>query len=608
MEDPRYGDPVDSDEELTGDEEADALLDLQKEFELKAQQIKEQYEARRRSDKKNAKLFNDTPPPPPPSAPPVRKVEVGVTPPGTPKKPARVTKQLSMTNHKDYEVEIAKRPVVQASKFAEKLTDMNYQLRARDAMKVDYSERKFSYDDYAAIDRVDLNVNEKDEVSGYKLRKRYITFETLKRTIKKTDPQIKFLKGPKLFAKVNPENKYAEPSYNNWCFMGIVLNKSDTLITKPSETNLKKKGSKYIRLSVGDYRQFVDVYLFGKSFEEYWKLREGSLVYILNPQITRAENSRLGFMLKLDDTSIASILEVGHVQDFGHCKALGCKTAIDTSKDELCDYHRDAQDSSKFKKSSSRRMELNGTAQMRSPQKVKQTFYMGQNTSFIVDSNPLYKTEVGKLDKSKYYDPKILELKNKKRKFEDDKANKVLEKKLLKLGGGSSQLSDLNLFKKTNKQVEEANRTIKEKQKELAFSHTMIHDIGYDPTFSESSLLKSPTRRKQEINRLQELKKISLSMSKERSLEISAEDKRAKFEKWKKNMKELNDYKSNKNNKFEPPKKPNKNSFILSPKRHKNNRIKLDDEDEDSNDSDDDIDIDFSDDKAKQAYERIKGK
>ncbi|KAK6463778.1 required for S-phase initiation or completion [Scheffersomyces coipomensis] len=617
MDDPRYEDEVNSEDALTEDE-TDALADLQKEFELRAQDIREKYEQSRKQKTHNPMLFeNDEK---------KRRVEVSGTPPPSPKGKEKPKPIYKTSAHDDIDdstpISMPKKPEVKPSNFIQNLEDMSFKMRAAKAMSVDYSLRKFSFEDYHTIVPGNSEVNEIEPVSHIKLRKRFIQNDTMKSIVKKTDPAMKFLNVAKFLAKSNNTNNYEEPPYSNWCFMGIIINKSDPMNTKVREDESHKyknqQSSKYMKLSVGDFNHTIDVYLFGKSFEEYWKLSVGSVVFILNPIISKVDSIKgymskvngVGFTLKLDDNSVGSILEMGIAKSLGYCtySTQECRTVIDISKTDVCDFHYDL----KFRKSSSKRMELNGSVQMKSPQKVKQSVYMGKGgtsndayRTFLVDSTPTYKNEGGKLDKSLYFDSNILDYQGKKRKFQDERANKSLEKKLSKLGQSSQMISNLKLFKNAKPS---APPTI---EKEKAFSNVMIQDLGFDPTYSESTELQRSKGK--EVKRLQELNQISLDKSKDRNLTSSTEDIQSKKMKWKENFHTLKDYKQSMTNKLggryinAVDNVKSKKQFLLSPKRHKKNKVQDDEEMINSDDDDDDIDIDFGSEATRKAYEKIKG-
>jgi minichromosome maintenance protein 10 len=116
----------------------------------------------------------------------------------------------------------------------------------------------------------------------------------------------------------------------------------------------------------------IDLFLFGKAFQETWKIQKGMIIVLLNPSIMKSRDGN-GFTLKmtqnksplslkqknkLDENGCESILEVGFSKDLGFCEALranktACGAWVDTRHSKVCEWHVDQN----VKKLRSQRME-----------------------------------------------------------------------------------------------------------------------------------------------------------------------------------------------------------------------------------------------------------
>lgn len=210
-------------------------------------------------------------------------------------------------------------------------------------------------------------VDELDEYSGISLNKRYIPMNTLKQTLQ----DIKILRLNKLFAKVRPP-KFTEPQYSNWAVMGIISQKSEVKYTSTA------KPQKFIKLTLTNFKQQIDVFIFGDSgVKKYITLRVGDVIAILNPEILPWKpSSGREAMIKSFNLKIAHkyncILEIGRSRDIGYCpmwnKATNtkCGNCIDISVEKCCEYHREIQ----MRSSNAKRLDLNGGFSMGAPTKV----------------------------------------------------------------------------------------------------------------------------------------------------------------------------------------------------------------------------------------------
>jgi minichromosome maintenance protein 10 len=502
-----------------------------------------------------------------------------------------------------------------ASSFVNKLYESNYKRSASKALLIDYSRRVFDFDTKNIKLNQDIDVDEVDPYSNQALRKRYIESQQLNAILVATDEKLKILKISKLLAKVNKANDFAEPMYTNWCFVGSVLQKHAIKLTKSKQ--------KFMKVSVGDFNHSVDVLFFGEALPKYWKLRPGDLIAILNPFVNKyyyqppnSSHVFSGFNLKIDENNLNSILEIGALRDFGYCTAINsqkntkCDNVIDKTKSDMCEFHINL----KFKGVSNKRMELNGSVQMKSPKKPKFSASTA-NEEFVVYCG----SKAGFMEEPQnYQNPKLLSQDSKRRKLLDAKANKSLEKKLASLGN-SSTVKVLKLVKDQPKVSKEENDKLLE-TRQRGFSTEMIGKIGFDPTQDERLFdsngtegYKSPNRKRKEVERVRDLYELSLSQSKQKELTNSPEDRKSKHDKWKSNINNLKKYQQ-KLKMSEANKHTHDNLAAALNSRRKMNSVRF--KENDTNDSEhfklelgfstsdeSDLEIQFSDDDAKKQFQ-----
>lgn len=548
MEDPR--DNPENEEILTEDSD-DEYKDLLKEYEAKFEKIKQK---KKLKESKSTEILSDD------------EDELKPTKEQTP-------------------VDSVIQPKVKASNFVEKLHAVHSASSSRKT--IDYNARKFTFADIELIKMGDIQCDEMDSLSGQYLRKRYIPSNTLVDIIKKTDPNMKVLKIDKLLAKVHRGNNYEDPNYTNWCLVGFVIKKNQAKVTKDSK--------KFMKLKIGDFNRSVDVLLFGKAHDEYWKIREGNAVIILNPVVNKysfkgRERDIEGFNFKLDNFNLGLVIEYGCLRDYGTCTAIRksdnqkCEEIINIKRTTLCDFHIDQR----FKSNQNRRMELNsgGGAQMRSPTKNRQAVYMNKNGSvaFTKDS-PQYNEDtrvyhfLSAEAKSRYYDPKLLTAKvEKRRKVMDEKANQALKEKLMTNLANHSKLKSLNLINDTHAPTKSGQ----------SFSQEMVSKIGYDPTMRGDTDVKQRSNNKV----IEELNALSSEKAKTRSLDSATKDVQLKKQRWKTNIETSKSYNEQVMKKLIDKTPLETVTKPLIPVRNKKNRIIEDEIDLDSSDSEIEIEFD----------------
>jgi len=377
-------------------------------------------------------------------------------------------------------------------------------------------------------------VDEKEHYSGKNISKRYLTHDALTKIFE----DKKVLRISKLFAKVAPPS-FQEPRYPNWVVIGIISKK-----TVPKGTSDSK--SKYITMTLTDFKLHVDVHIFGTAVEKYNKLRLGDVIAILNPEIFLWKPDSKGvirsFSLSIKHT-FDCILEIGKSKDFGLCQSLKrdgtmCGTPIDTSFQDCCVFHKELR----IRKTQGKRMELNGSFNLRSPTKNgrKQQFLMGgkdkkgdfSNSAIVEDR---YAPKVDRVSKSlvyfsnphagraffdeKYQNPDIMKnLEDKKRKIQERKKESELKAKLLRLGDKSHVKKAIPMTEEEKSEVQKKKALLK-----TAFQGSSLQSIGYDPTskphtkgvLDSEELGENNESLLDELSSLAQSKNISLGKSKE---------------------------------------------------------------------------------------------
>ncbi|PRT53838.1 DNA replication licensing factor mcm10 [Wickerhamiella sorbophila] len=155
----------------------------------------------------------------------------------------------------------------------------------------------------------------------------------------------------KLLSEVYPP-LFTPPSYPNFVVMAIVARKG--------EAKQSMRGSKYIMLTLTDLKYDVMLAIHGASFEKFWKIRPGTLIALLNPNIyvAKGETRTLGLSIRGE----TSILEIGHSKHCGQCYGESsnkkrCKNWVDLRRTEFCEYHREVR----LRKVAGTRPEFNST-------------------------------------------------------------------------------------------------------------------------------------------------------------------------------------------------------------------------------------------------------
>lgn len=141
-----------------------------------------------------------------------------------------------------------------------------------------------------------------------------------------------------------------ELSESNFIIVGMVMQKSEPLTTRDGR-------SKFIKVTLSNFRVDLILYLFGDAYEKYWKVRLGSIIAVLNPEIqdrgyqSKNPNGASVFVLKATDR--LGILEYARFRDMGICPGLKgqkCGMVANTRLSPYCFYHMNKRNDSNASK------------------------------------------------------------------------------------------------------------------------------------------------------------------------------------------------------------------------------------------------------------------
>lgn len=202
------------------------------------------------------------------------------------------------------------------------------------------------------------NVTSLEHFSKQYITERYMDHSVLEEEFK----DKKILSVSQFYTKVHPPD-YTAPDYANYVVIGIVARKS--------AVKMSKSDKKFIMLTLTDLKLDLSFAIHSKAFDTYWKIREGTIVAVLNPSVYLTRDESLAHVntqvaAKSIGISITSeydcLLEIGRSRDLGKCAALNakgtnCQNWIDKSQATYCEYHVELG----MKRSGARRMEFNST-------------------------------------------------------------------------------------------------------------------------------------------------------------------------------------------------------------------------------------------------------
>lgn len=147
----------------------------------------------------------------------------------------------------------------------------------------------------------------------------------------------------------------------------ILAKKSEPRAHKPATakngTKQEDRG-KYMVMTLVDLELEVDLFLFNSGFTRFWKLTEGTVVAILNPNVMppppgRQDTGRFSLVINSDEDTI---IEVGTARDLGACQSVKkdgslCAAWVNKKRTQFCEFHSNEA----IRKQRSSRMEVNNT-------------------------------------------------------------------------------------------------------------------------------------------------------------------------------------------------------------------------------------------------------
>ncbi|KAG5983813.1 hypothetical protein E4U55_007045 [Claviceps digitariae] len=126
----------------------------------------------------------------------------------------------------------------------------------------------------------------------------------------------------------------------------VVARKSEPRAHKPTANQKQEDRGKYMVMTLTDLDYELDLFLFNSGFTRFWKLTEGTVVAILNPNIMppppgRQDTGRFSLVINSDEDTI---LEIGSARDLGFCQSVKkdgemCGTWVNKKKTHFCEFH-----------------------------------------------------------------------------------------------------------------------------------------------------------------------------------------------------------------------------------------------------------------------------
>ena len=180
--------------------------------------------------------------------------------------------------------------------------------------------------------------------SKFHLKKRILPHTVLTRQIR----NMKAYDLPQLLKKVKAPDYQLPDDEQDIVVFAIVGKKSDPRAHKPVE---KKGGQtdergKFMIITLVDLKWEVDLFLFNGGFERFWKITEGTVIAILNPNImppppARAATGKFSLVINSDGDTI---LEIGLARDLGYCQSVKkdgnlCSAWVNWKKTHFCEFH-----------------------------------------------------------------------------------------------------------------------------------------------------------------------------------------------------------------------------------------------------------------------------
>lgn len=129
----------------------------------------------------------------------------------------------------------------------------------------------------------------------------------------------------------------------------VVASKSEPRAHKaaPAKNGIKQEDrGKYLIITLTDLEFELDIFLFNSGFTRFWKLTEGTVVAILNPNVMppppgKQDTGRFSLVINSDEDTI---LEIGSARDLGFCQSVKkdgemCNAWVNKKKTHFCEFH-----------------------------------------------------------------------------------------------------------------------------------------------------------------------------------------------------------------------------------------------------------------------------
>ncbi|KAH6981154.1 hypothetical protein BKA56DRAFT_53291 [Ilyonectria sp. MPI-CAGE-AT-0026] len=146
----------------------------------------------------------------------------------------------------------------------------------------------------------------------------------------------------------------------------ILAKKSEPRAHKPTvgkNGGKEEDRGKYMVMTLVDLEFELDLFLFNTGFTRFWKLTEGTVVAILNPNVMppppgRQDTGRFSLVINSDEDTI---VEIGKARDLGFCQSLKkdgelCGSWVNKKRTHHCEFHSNEA----VRKQRGGRMEVNG--------------------------------------------------------------------------------------------------------------------------------------------------------------------------------------------------------------------------------------------------------
>lgn len=250
---------------------------------------------------------------------------------------------------------------LQRSNTTQSLTTISQQT---DLMPMDKPTRAPRKKKVAPVDVPEEEASAFEPYSSFHLSKRILPHTVLARHVS----------GKKIFTIKDLLRDVKSPDYalpdieQDIVVFGILAKKSEPRVHKPTTSRNGVKGEdrgKYMVMTLVDLQWELELFLFNSGFDRFWKLTEGTVIAILNPNIMppppgRQDTGRFSIIINSDGDSI---IEIGTARDLSYCQSVkkdgsSCGTWINKKKTKFCEFHSNEA----IRKQRGTRIEMNGAS------------------------------------------------------------------------------------------------------------------------------------------------------------------------------------------------------------------------------------------------------